>query len=219
LVSDPAKLAKLPGQGSVSRLLIASTNGGKLAEFRRMSAHAPKEASVQIETLPGLADLPPFDESAPTFAENAAGKAMYFSQFADLPVVADDSGLAVEALNGAPGVYSARYAGADATDAHRIAKLLREMRDRGASNRRAAFICVIVQARRGRVISVHSAAVQGEILDAPRGARGFGYDPIFFLPAAGKSFAEIDAAEKDRISHRGKAFRKLLEFVASSRVL
>lgn len=203
-------------------MLVVSSNPGKVAEFRKLAGRSLRGISLDLELLPRFSELPAFEESAPTFAENAAGKALHYSRFADLPVMADDSGLEVDALNGAPGVYSARYAGPGASDAQRNAKLLHELQAHGAlspTDRRARFVCVIALVHRGRTIAVISAAAEGEILDAPRGAGGFGYDPIFRFPAVGKTFAELSAAQKNRYSHRGKAYRKLLDFLARSSVL
>jgi XTP/dITP diphosphohydrolase len=196
------------------KLLVVSSNPGKLREYRTLCAeHSP---GISVELLSGFAEISTFEESAPTFAENAAGKALYYSRFTELPVLADDSGLAVAALGGAPGVHSARYGGPGLTDAERTAKLLAELRATGASDRRAEFICVIALAKRGGAIGVFSDCVQGEIADAPRGTNGFGYDPVFFVPALGKTFAEIAGKDKNRYSHRGKAFRKLLDFLRGS---
>lgn len=194
-------------------LLLASSNPGKLREYRVLAASHPLGQHVELKLLPGFDELPRFDESAPTFAENAAGKALHYSRYVSAPVMADDSGLVVPALGGAPGVNSARYAGPRASDAERIEKLLSELRSRGAQDRRARFVCVLALAERGRVVAVFSDFVGGELLDAPRGSEGFGYDPIFFYPGFGKSFAEVSREEKNRVSHRGKAFRKLLEFL------
>lgn len=201
------------------RLLLASSNPGKLNEFRALAASAPAPVPLDLQPLPNFSALPSFEESAPTFAENGAGKALHYSRFADLPVLADDSGLVVDALGGEPGVYSARYAGPNASSADCIAKLLAEMQARRAQDRRARFVCVLALALRRRMIAVFSAAVEGEILSAPRGVGGFGYDPVFFFGSAGKSFAEISAAEKNRYSHRAQAFRSLAEFLAHSPVL
>lgn len=201
------------------RLFLASSNAGKLKEFRALAATAPGPALLDLQLLPNFSALPPFDESAPTFAENAAGKALHYSRFAALPVLADDSGLVVDALGGEPGVYSARYAGPHASSADCIAKLLAQMEARRAQDRRARFVCVLALALRGRTISVFSGAVEGEILPAPHGVGGFGYDPVFFFGPAGKSFAEISAAGKNLVSHRAKAFRSFAEFLASSPVL
>ncbi len=214
-------LAPASGSGRAEplRLFLASSNPGKLNEFRALAATAPGPAALDLQFLPNFSALPAFDESAPTFAENAAGKALHYSRFAALPVLADDSGLVVDALGGEPGVYSARYAGPHASSADCMAKLLAEMQARRARDRRARFICVLALARRGRTIAVFSAAVEGEILPAPRGVGGFGYDPIFFFGPAGESFAELTAADKNLVSHRAKAFRSLAEFLASSPVL
>jgi XTP/dITP diphosphohydrolase len=200
-------------------LFLASSNQGKLDEFRALAATAAGVNSVSLEPLPRFSELPPFDESAPTFAENAAGKALHYSRFSDRPVMADDSGLVVDALGGAPGVLSARYAGLNASSAEKIAKLLAEMRASGSSDRRARFVCVIVVAKRGHAIAVFSDAVEGEIMESPQGAAGFGYDPVFRFGPAGKSFAQLSADEKNHVSHRGKAFHKLADFLASSLVL
>jgi len=202
---------------NVTTLLVASSNPGKLGEYRELAATGLADAPIELDLLPGLDLLPKFDESAPTFAENAAGKALHYSQFAEHPVLADDSGLEVAALGGAPGVQSARYAGPNASDADRVRKLLGELRASGSADRSARFVCIIAVAERGRVLCVLSAAAEGEILEAPRGAGGFGYDPVFYFPPLKKTFAEISREEKNFYSHRGQAFRKLQEFLASSR--
>lgn len=193
----------------IDHVLLASSNTGKLREYLRL---APT-TTIRFELMPEFNKLALFDESAPTFAENAAGKALHYSRFADDVVLADDSGLVVPALNGAPGVKSARYAGDNATDADRVRKLLSEMRELTGPARAAKFVCVAALAHKGRAIAVVSDDVHGTIASEPRGASGFGYDPIFFSPEIGKTFAEASAEEKDRLSHRGKAFRKLLAFL------
>ncbi len=198
-----------------AKLLLASTNPGKLREYQALAAGSSGAPIVELALLPGVERFPKFDESAPTFAENAAGKALHYSRFAELPVMADDSGLVASALDGAPGVHSARYAGAGASDADRVAKLLSELRARGARDRAARFVCVIAVAQRGRMLAVVSDFVAGELLEAPRGTQGFGYDPIFFYAPLGRSFAELSREEKNQVSHRGKAARKILDFFAS----
>jgi XTP/dITP diphosphohydrolase len=197
------------------KLLLASSNPGKLGEFRALAVDVPT-ALAEIELIPGFDTLPPFEENAPTFAENAAGKALYYSRLGAGLVFADDSGLAVPALGGAPGVRSARYAGANATDAERIAKLIGELRGRNAAERAAYFLCAIALAERGQAIAVVTARVDGKILESPRGTGGFGYDPVFYFPALKKTFAELSREEKNQISHRGKAFRKLLTSMGTS---
>jgi XTP/dITP diphosphohydrolase len=189
------------------KLCLASGNPGKLHEFQVLAAgHA-----LESQLLPGFAAIPEFEENAPTFAENAAGKALYYSRHCQGMVFADDSGLVVPALGGAPGVHSARYAGAGASNEQRIAKLLAELQGKKGAERAAHFVCVIAAAQQGRAVAVVSAKVDGEILEAPRGCGGFGYDPVFFFPELGKSFAELQPEEKNQFSHRGKAFRRLME--------
>jgi XTP/dITP diphosphohydrolase len=202
---------------AIAKLLLASSNAGKLAEFQAMAASEPRTISVQLALLPNFSALPQFDESAPTFGENAAGKAAHYSRYADDPVLADDSGLVVPALGGAPGVHSARYAGPGASDADKIRKLLAEMRGMTGAQRTARFVCVLAVAKQGRVTTVISDFVEGELPDAPRGTGGFGYDPVFLIKGMGKTFAELSREEKNLLSHRGKAFRRLFNAIASSR--
>jgi XTP/dITP diphosphohydrolase len=193
-----------------AKLFLASSNPGKLGEFRALAPTAAASARVELELLPGFDSLPSFQENAPTFAENALGKALHYSRLREGFVFADDSGLVVPALGGAPGVHSARYAGPTATSAERIAKLLGELRGKTGSQRAAHFTCAIALAKQGHAIAVVTDRVDGEILDAPRGSAGFGYDPVFYFPPLKKTFAELTAEEKNQYSHRGKAFRKLL---------
>lgn len=199
------------------RLFLASSNLGKLAEYRALAQSADLAvpgAPIAPELLPGLKSLPVFEEDAPTFAENAAGKALHYSRLCEGLVFADDSGLAVPSLGGAPGVLSARYAGVGASSAERNARLLGELRGKSERERAAYFVCAIALAQRGRPKAIVTARVDGEILEAPRGDRGFGYDPVFYVSALGKGFAEISAEEKNVYSHRGQAFRKLLAFLS-----
>jgi XTP/dITP diphosphohydrolase len=189
------------------KLVLASGNPGKLREYQVLATgHA-----LDLQLLPGYAALPEFPEETPTFAENAAGKAIYYSRHCGDLVFADDSGLVVPSLGGAPGVQSARYAGAGASNEAKIAKLLGELRWKKSAERGAYFVCVIAAAVRGRCVALVSDQVDGEILAEPRGTGGFGYDPVFFFPPLGKAFAELGADEKNQLSHRGKAFRRLME--------
>ena len=185
---------------------LATSNPGKLREYRRL---AP-DSLLNLELIEGFAALPAFEEVWPTFAENAAGKALHYSRFTTEAVLADDSGLLVPALKGAPGVRSARYAGEHASDADRNRKLLAELRGKTGTDRAARFVCVIALAREARVIAVVSGFVGGVITEEERGPAGFGYDPVFFVPELARTFGEATAEEKDRLSHRGIAFRKLL---------
>jgi XTP/dITP diphosphohydrolase len=199
------------------RLFLASSNPGKLAEYRALARSADLAvpgAPIALELLPGLASLPAFEEDAPTFAENAAEKALHYSRLCEGLVFTDDSGLVVASLGGAPGVLSARYAGPGASSAERNAKLLGELRGLSGRERAAYFVCAIALAQCGRAKAIVTARVDGEILEAPRGDQGFGYDPIFYVSALGKGFAEISAEEKNVYSHRGRAFRKLLAFLS-----
>jgi len=198
-----------------AKILLASSNRGKLAEFQALAAETMVPIPL-MELFPDFASLPQFEESAPTFAENAAGKAAHYSRFTELPVLADDSGLVVPALGGAPGVLSARYAGPDAADSDKIQKLIGEIRGKTGDERAARFVCVLAVARGGRVYAVASDFAGGVLLDAPRGAGGFGYDPVFYMKEAGKTFAELSRDEKNRLSHRGKAFRRMLAALATA---
>ena len=199
------------------KIYFASSNPGKLAEFRALAesdaGRAPSSTIFRVEVLPRFDSLPPFEENAPTFGENALGKVLYYSQLSDGIVFADDSGLVVPALGGAPGVHSARYAGPDATSADRINKLLQQLAGKPRQERAAYFCCVIAVIRQGLPIAVISNRADGEILEAPRGTGGFGYDPIFYLPELDKTFAELTPQEKNLYSHRGKAFRRVLSFL------
>jgi len=192
-------------------LSLASSNSGKLREYRELAGNSP----VQFKLIPNFRDIPAFEEAASTFAENSAGKALHYSQFTPELVVTDDSGLVVPALGGAPGVHSARYAGPGASDANRVEKLLHEMRGKAGDDRRARFICVVTLARNGRALAIVSNFVEGRVTLEPRGNNGFGYDPIFLLPGLGRTFAEASPQEKNHYSHRGIAFRRLLEMLLS----
>lgn len=194
------------------KLYLASSNPGKLREYRELAG----DSSFELELLPNFSSIPVFEETAPTFAENSAGKALYYSRFCDGTVLADDSGLVVPALGGAPGVYSARYAGPNATDADRIRKLLNEMKGKSGTERRARFVCVTSVASQNRALAVVSADAQGSIATQPSGDGGFGYDPVFYFESLGRTYAEISPAEKNLYSHRGKALRKMLYVLSPS---
>jgi XTP/dITP diphosphohydrolase len=180
-----------------------------LREYHQLAAGS----GIEIEKVPNFGGLPAFDESAPTFAENAVGKALHYSRLVDGLVLADDSGLVVPALGGAPGVHSARYAGPDATDADRIDKLLRAMEGKKGSERRARFVCVTAIAARRRALAIVSDFVEGTIAEEPRGSNGFGYDPVFQMPDSNRTYGELTAEEKNRLSHRSKSFSKLVAII------
>ncbi len=181
-------------------LYCATSNPGKLREFRLAA-----RPGMVIEPVTGI---PPCEENGATFEENAATKAIYYSPHAPGLLFADDSGLEVDALGGAPGIYSARYAGDDQANLRRV---LREME--GVENRAARFVCVIALAKGGRLLQTFRAEVQGEILREPRGEGGFGYDPIFYYPPFGCSLAEVPAEEKFEVSHRGQALAMMLNYI------
>jgi XTP/dITP diphosphohydrolase len=201
-------------QSKIPHLFVASSNPGKVREYRALALAA--NARVEMDLIPDFDATPPYQEVAYTFGENAAGKALHYSRFAPGLVLADDSGLVVPALGGEPGVHSARYAGPNATDDDRVQKLLLAMNRKKGEKRLARFVCVLVLAEAGGARGVFSAAAEGELLEAPRGQHGFGYDPIFFFPALGKTYAEISGEEKNLYSHRGKAFRKALDFLLAA---
>jgi non-canonical purine NTP pyrophosphatase (RdgB/HAM1 family) len=193
---------------------VASSNPGKVAEFRELAGRCAHP--LRIDPLPDFDRLPTFEESAETFAENAAGKALHYSRGVSEYVLADDSGLVVPALGGEPGVRSSRYAGPECDAGRNIVKLLAALEGKTGAEREARFVCVLALARGGRALAVVSASVDGTTLEAPRGSGGFGYDPVFYYQAAGKTFAELPAGEKNRVSHRGRAFEKLAAFLGEA---
>ncbi|MBC8391191.1 MAG: XTP/dITP diphosphatase [Deltaproteobacteria bacterium] len=186
-------------------LVIATRNKGKTTEIREILKGFP----VEIKNLDDFGPIPQLEEDGETFDENAYKKASFASRILGFPALADDSGLITEALDGAPGVHSARYAGEHATDEQRCMKLLQEME--GKTNRRAVFECVIsIAVPTGKALT-YEARCEGLITDKLIGTSGFGYDPVFYYPPSGKTFAELTTNEKNRISHRGKAFKELQE--------
>ena len=191
------------------KLYLASSNPGKLKEFSAIAVEV--HSAIELGLLPGFSELPVFPEDAPTFAENAAGKALCAANISDDAVCADDSGLVVPALDREPGVRSARYAGLNATSEQNNERLLKALQGKTGKEREGHFVCALVVARKGNVLAVITNRADGVILEAPRGSDGFGYDPVFFFPPLSKSFAEISGAEKNLNSHRGRAFRRLLE--------
>lgn len=187
-------------------ILLATTNPGKLREVKAVLGELP----VRLVGLTDFPDVPEPVEDAPTFEGNARIKALYYAGQTGMWALADDSGLEVDALDGAPGVYSARYAGVDGGDAANNAKLIEALRGTPQERRTARFRCVVVLARPEEVLAVGSGAIEGVIIDEPRGANGFGYDPHFFVPSLGKTTAELPPEHKNRISHRGRALADIL---------
>jgi XTP/dITP diphosphohydrolase len=166
-----------------------------------------------IEPLPGLSGIAPPNETGATFEENAIGKAVYYAAYTDGWLFAEDSGLEVDALGGAPGVYSARFAGPAATDDDNNRRLLAMLA--GNQHRNARYVCSIALAHAGAVIRTFRGTVDGEILHELRGANGFGYDPLFYYPPFGCSFGEVERERKQIVSHRGQALRALLDFMTA----
>jgi len=193
----------------VKKLYLASSNSEKLREFSAIAADI--HSTFELALLPGFSKLPAFPEEAPTFAENAVGKVLHAATMTDDIVCADDSGLVVPALGGQPGVHSARYAGANATAAQNIEKLVGALAGKNGKKREAYFVCALAVSKKRRVVAVITNRAEGMILEAPRGSSGFGYDPLFFSPSLNKTFAELSSTGKNLHSHRGKAFRRLLE--------
>ncbi len=191
-------------------IVVATRNAGKLSEFRLLLR--PLKSRVL-----GLGDLSIHDEleeSGDSFNENARLKALAYSLRTRFPVLADDSGLEVEALGGNPGIHSARYAGAGASDRDRVRRLLGEL-DAAGAKRDARFICALVLAQGGAVIRESSGECRGWITKTPRGTNGFGYDPVFLLLELNKTFAELTEVEKNRYSHRARAVASLIRMLES----
>jgi XTP/dITP diphosphohydrolase len=193
-------------------LLAATRNRGKLKEIKKLF----RGGSIRVK----LYFLPDFNisvdclETGETFIENAIQKSLFYGKLVtDIYTVGDDSGLAVDALNGGPGIYSSRYSGPGATDEKNMVKLLEQLQ--GIENRKAKFVTAVCLSKNGQVIRTFTGEVEGIIIHEKRGSGGFGYDPVFYYPSLGKTFAELTTEEKNRISHRARAFQKLKEFLES----
>ena len=184
-------------------LVLATHNAGKTREIRTIL----KDYPVVIRDLDDFGPIPPVEEDGNTFEDNAFKKAAFTAQVLGFPTLADDSGLLVHALDGAPGVYSARYAASNASDADNNQKLLREMK--GIEDRSAVFECVLALAVPTGPALIYEGRCEGLILTEPKGSRGFGYDPLFYYPPLDKTFAELSEEEKNRVSHRGRALQEL----------
>ena len=191
-------------------LLIATTNPHKAAEIRALLAGLP----VRLDTLAEHPGLEAPEETGATFAANARLKAVAYSGLTGRMAVADDSGLEIDALGGAPGVRSARYGGD--SYAEKFAAIYRQLRALGAGTSTARFVCALAVADGGRIVFETRGVVEGRIAPAPAGAGGFGYDPIFFHPASGRTFGEISAAEKAAVSHRSQAFKALRAYLSTA---
>ena len=198
----------MPQAQLLPKLLIATTNAGKVAEIRGCLTDLPYE----VIGLADLATVPPVvEETGDTFAANAMLKAHYYFEQTGLLTLSDDSGLMVDALGGRPGVYSARYAGEGATSEQLVAKLLAEMKGVDDAQRQAQFVCVMAL-RGANLREAFVGVCDGRIARAARGRQGFGFDPVFINPASGRTFAEMSRTEKNTLSHRGKALAQVHRF-------
>ncbi|AEH46974.1 XTP/dITP diphosphatase [Parageobacillus thermoglucosidasius] len=191
----------------MKQVIIATKNAGKTREFQALLA----KKGVEVKSLLDFPDCPDVEETGSTFAENAILKAEAMARYFHTTVIADDSGLAIDALHGRPGVYSARYAGEEKDDQKNIAKVLEELKGVPLEKRTARFHCALAVAAPGRRTAVVEATCEGYIAEEPKGENGFGYDPIFYVPQKGKTMAELSKEEKNQISHRAKALAKLEE--------
>jgi XTP/dITP diphosphohydrolase len=193
-----------------TKLLIATNNRGKLSEIKRIL----EGLSIRVVSPDDLGKAAPeFPENGTTFRENAVEKARAWSRFSGMACLADDSGLCVEALDGAPGVYSARFSGEGANDHRNNEKLLRRLEDIPDSGRQARFVCCIALQLPGKTEITFEGEVQGTILREPRGSNGFGYDPLFFYSPLGLTFAELEREVKNRVSHRAQALGKMRKWI------
>jgi XTP/dITP diphosphohydrolase len=203
----------------MKRILIATSNPGKIRDFAGAASHH----GIEVAGIPNFSSIPLVVEDGETFEANARKKAEAYSLYVPGEVViADDSGLEVDALGGAPGVHSARYAAdephladTNTDDQANNAKLIREIKRVPPDKRTGRFVCWIAAARDGQTLAVFDGRAEGMIQETPRGSNGFGYDPLFFFPQISKTFAELSAQEKAHYSHRGEAFRKFLEWCSN----
>lgn len=196
---------------AVTELLLASQNPGKLNEMRLLVAGLSFHVVGPLDI--GIEDAP--DETGRTFIENAILKARYYARRSGLLTVADDSGLSVDALGGGPGLYSSRFGGEGASDEDRNRLLLLKLEGVPPEERGAHFTSAVALVKNGDVVFQAVETVEGRIAEEPRGPNGFGYDPVFVYPPYGKTFGEVPRAMKDRVSHRGKAFARLREFLTT----
>jgi XTP/dITP diphosphohydrolase len=200
------------------RLLLATGNPGKVREIRRAIAGLayrgePLAVVGLPDVLPGLKHA----ERGRTFEENARSKGLFYSRRWPGPALAEDSGLVIDALDGAPGVRSARFSAPRPSDEKNIRKVVRLLEGRPATARKARFVCVMVLAERGRIVAEFRGQVRGRIAQSPRGESGFGYDPIFYYPPLRRTFAELSPGIKNKVSHRGRALAKLRRFLSAAK--
>jgi len=193
------------------RLVVATTNPGKLREIRELLG----DIAIDLLALNELPAVPPPDEDGETFEATARLKAIYYARHTPELTVAEDSGLVIDALDGAPGIHSARYLGEAATYQERFSEIDRRLARLPQAGRRARFVCALALAQRDRILFETTQTIEGEIAPAPAGADGFGYDPIFLYPPYGRTLAEVTREEKLAVAHRGKAFRTLANWLVT----
>jgi XTP/dITP diphosphohydrolase len=194
----------------VPQLLLATTNSGKLREITRILQGVP----IALKTLADFPDAPIADETGASFAENARQKALHYAAATGLRTMAEDSGFEVDALNGEPGIFSARYLRDNATYDERFADIYRRVRESASRDRTARFVCALAVADPNSVLFETTARVEGMLAEAPAGPNGFGYDPIFLYPPYGRTFGEVSDDEKTAVSHRGQAMRAFRAYLA-----
>jgi len=194
-------------------LLVATTNAGKRQEIVKLL----DGLEIQLKTLADFPNAPIAEETAPTFVENARQKAFHYAALSGLPTVAEDSGFEVDALDGAPGVHSARYLGAEVTYPERFEEIYRAVRQRGYEGSAVRFVCALTLASATRILFETTGVVEGLLAPKPAGKEGFGYDPIFFYPPYGRTLGQVSPEAKSAVSHRGKAFAALRTFLAQRR--
>ena len=193
----------------MQKLLIATRNRGKLHELTQLLSGTP----LKVVSLVDVGLPPEVEEKGESFRENAVHKAIEYSRLTDALTIADDSGLEVVPLGGAPGVRSARYGGPGLSDEQRCSLLLKELEKVPWEDRKARFVCVLALAQSGAVSRVFEGTVDGLIAFEPRGTNGFGYDPIFYYPPRARTFGELSRSEKERVSHRGRALREFRKYI------
>lgn len=193
----------------VPQVLLATTNQGKLREMLRILDGLP----IRLKTLADFPEVPIANETGVSFTENARQKALHYASVTDLLTVAEDSGFEVDALNGMPGIYSARYLHPDATYPERFAEIYRAVRASGSHDRTARFVCALAVAMKEEILFETTKTVEGQLAESPAGAKGFGYDPIFIYPPYGKTFGEVSQAAKTAVSHRGQTMHALRKYL------
>ncbi|MEO5741545.1 MAG: RdgB/HAM1 family non-canonical purine NTP pyrophosphatase [Vicinamibacterales bacterium] len=200
---------RIAGIVGKDEILIATTNAGKLREIVRMLDGLP----ITLKTLANFPHAAVADETGSSFSDNARQKALHYAGITGMLTMAEDSGFEVAALNGEPGIYSARYLRADAGYDERFAHIYQKLRDSASSDRSARFVCAVAVAHHGDVLFERTATVEGLLAEKPAGSNGFGYDPIFLYPDCGKTFGEVSDDEKTAVSHRGQAMRAFREYL------